>query len=108
VTAELSAVLEASAAFFLIADISGRGLVRLSQASADPAGVRAELGGPGGPPRLDDDEQAADLPVAGGGPAGEALRTLPGRARAALRRDRQPPAHRPVRMGPAQRAERRL
>jgi len=48
VTAELSAALEASAAFFLIADVSGRGLVRLSQASADPAGVRAELGGSGG------------------------------------------------------------
>ena len=75
VTAELSAALEASAAFFLIADISGRGLVRLSQASADPAGIRAELGGPGSGPRRDDDEQAADLPVAGGGPAGEALRT---------------------------------
>jgi hypothetical protein len=50
VTAELSAALEASAAFFMIADISGRGLVRLSQASAD-------------------------LPVAGGGLAGESLRT---------------------------------
>src|SRR4051794_20249015 len=75
VTARLSAALEASAAFFLIADVSGRGLVRLSQASADPAPVRAELGGPGAPTRVDDDEQAADLPVAGGGPAGEALRT---------------------------------
>ena len=63
VTAQLSAALEASAAFFLIADISGRGLVRLSQSSADPAGVRAELGGPGDRPRLDDDEQAVDLPV---------------------------------------------
>ena len=75
VTAELSAALEASAAFFLIADISGRGLVRLSQSSADPAGVRAELGGPGDRPRLDDDEQAVDLPITIGGPAGEALRT---------------------------------
>ena len=63
VTAELSAALEASAAFFMIADISGRGLVRLSQSSADPAGVRAELGGPGDRPRLDDDEQAVDLPI---------------------------------------------
>jgi hypothetical protein len=62
VTAELSAALEASAAFFMIADISGRGLVRLAQASADPAGVRADLGGPGGRPRPDDHEQAVDLP----------------------------------------------
>ena len=75
VTADLSAALKASAAFFLIADVSGRGLVRLSQASADPVGVRAELGGSGGRPRLDDDEQAVDLPVAGGGAAAEALRT---------------------------------
>ena len=89
VTARLSAALEASAAFFLIADISGRGLVRLSQACAGPTGVRAEVGGPGAPPRLDDDEQAADLPVAGGGPAGEALRTqtvqvMPPRARGGM------------------------
>ncbi len=75
VTAELSAALEASAAFFMIADISGRGLVRLSQSSADPAGVRAELGGPGDRPRLDDDEQAVDLPITIGGLAGETLRT---------------------------------
>ena len=75
-TAELSAALEASAAFFMIADISGRGLVRLSQASADPAGVPAKLlGGPGGRPRLDDDEQAVDLPITIGGLAGETLRT---------------------------------
>ena len=47
VTARRSAALEASAAFFLIADISGRGLVRLSQACAGPTGVRAEVGGPG-------------------------------------------------------------
>ena len=88
VTGQLSAALGASAAFFLIADISGRGLVRLSQASAEPAGVSAELGGPGGPPRLDDDEQAADLPVAGGGPAGEALRTQTVQVLPPGRRDR--------------------
>ena len=75
VTAKLSAALEASAAFFLIADVSGRGLVRLSPTSAGGAGARAELGGPGGRPRRDDDEQAVDLPVHSGGPAGEALRS---------------------------------
>ena len=86
VTAELSAALEASAAFFMIADISGRGLVRLSQASADPAGVRAELGGPGDRPRLDDDEQAVDLPITIGGLAGETLRTQTVRVLAPRRR----------------------
>ena len=154
VTARLSATLEASAAFFLIADISGRGLVRLSQASAGRART-AELGGPGGRPRLEDEEQAMDLPVNSGGPAGEALRhpdrpgrgppgaqaaradqwevlapvtergealgllravaaaragrrrrwrRSPDRARAGVRGDRQPAAHRPVRVGAAQHA----
>ena len=75
VTAQLSATLEASAAFFLIADISGRGLVRLSQKSDGGAGPREEVGGPGGSPRLEHDEQAVDLPVHSGAPSGEALRT---------------------------------
>jgi serine phosphatase RsbU (regulator of sigma subunit) len=75
VTVQLSAMLDASAAFFLIADISGRGLVRLSQGSVGRAGARAEPGAPGGRPRLEHDEQAMDLPVHSGGPAAEALRT---------------------------------
>jgi hypothetical protein len=44
VTAELSAVLEASAAFFLIADISGRGHVRLSQITSTGSGLPGGIG----------------------------------------------------------------
>ena len=87
-TAQLSATLEASAAFFLIADISGRGLVRLSQKSAGGAGDAPSSAAPGAGRGSSDDEQAVDLPVNSGGPAGEALRTqtvqvLPPGARAA-------------------------
>ena len=66
VTARLSAMLEASAAFFLIADISGRGLVRLSQKSAGRARTRRA--------RRPRGQAAARGRRAGCGPAGEQRR----------------------------------
>jgi serine phosphatase RsbU (regulator of sigma subunit) len=74
VTRTLAAALGAATAFFLIADVSGRGLVRLSHAAPDEAvegcgPVRDE-----GDARFDADEQAVDLPL-DGGPAEEAMRT---------------------------------
>src|SRR5689334_1708907 len=74
VTGALAAALNAEAAFFLIADVSGRGFVRLSHVSpgqdADGAG---RAGGATGV-RFDDDERAESMPF-DGGPAEEALRT---------------------------------
>ncbi len=74
VTGALAAALNASAAFFLIADLSGRGLVRLSHVAAG-AGARG-LGSVGEDvaDRFDAGEQAEVLPFSGG-PAEEAVRT---------------------------------
>jgi serine phosphatase RsbU (regulator of sigma subunit) len=65
VTGALAAALNADAAFFLIADLSGRGLVRLSHSAS--AGESAAA-------RFDAGEQAVVLPF-DGGPAEEAVRT---------------------------------
>jgi serine phosphatase RsbU (regulator of sigma subunit) len=74
VTGALAAALNAEAAFFLIAGVSGRGFVRLSHVSpgqaADGAGSVGEAGGV----RFDGEERAEWLPF-DGGPAEEALRT---------------------------------
>jgi len=94
VTGALAAALGAEAAFFLIADMSGRGLVRLSHSTrgqtADGSGVGAGAGAGAGtgvgagsgtgvgakqaPDRIDTDERAVVLPF-DGGPAEEAVRT---------------------------------
>ena len=74
VTDALAQSLGASAVFFLIADISGRGLVRLSHGQSDEVLAGLGLGGLEGSVRLDDDEQAVVVPF-DGGPVEEALRT---------------------------------
>src|SRR6188508_614996 len=74
VTAALSVALGAWAAFFLIADVSGRGLVRLSQVSSGEEVGSLGLGAVEGVARFDDDERAVSLSL-DGGPAEEALRT---------------------------------
>jgi serine phosphatase RsbU (regulator of sigma subunit) len=74
VTGALAAALGADAAFFLIADLSGRGLVRLSHT---PRGQTATAFGGGAEQvadRIDTDERAVILPF-DGGPAEEAVRT---------------------------------
>jgi len=74
VTGALAATLNASAAFFLIADLSGRGLVRLSHVAA--GAVASGLGSVGedAADRFDAGEQAEVLPFSGG-LAEEAVRT---------------------------------
>jgi serine phosphatase RsbU (regulator of sigma subunit) len=74
VTGALAGALNASAAFFLIADLSGRGLVRLSHVAA--GAVASGLGSIGEDvaDRFDAGEQADVLPFSGG-PAEEAVRT---------------------------------
>ena len=74
VTDALATALGASAVFFLIADVSGRGLVRLSHGASDEVLAGLGLGGLEGVARLDDDEQAVVVPF-DGGPVEEALRT---------------------------------
>jgi serine phosphatase RsbU (regulator of sigma subunit) len=74
VTGALAAALNAEAAFFLIADVSGRGFVRLSHVSPRRAADGAGSVGDGGGVRFDDEERAESLPF-DGGPAEEALRT---------------------------------
>lgn len=72
-TRELSAALGATSASFLIADLSGRALVRLSHASRP--GERAERGAQDGDgSRRDAGELAVRVPL-GDGPAARALRT---------------------------------
>ena len=73
-TDALATALCASAAFFLIADVSGRGLVRLSHGASDEVLAGLGLGGLEGVARLDVDEQAVVVPF-DGGPVEEALRT---------------------------------
>jgi len=78
VTDALSQALGAEAVFFLITDVSGRGLVRLSRVQpGEGAGEPADGGsGPGGEnvTRSDDEERGVELPF-DGGPAEEAVRT---------------------------------
>ena len=74
VTGALAAALNAEAAFFLIADVSGRGFVRLSHVSPGRAPDGAGSVGEAGGVRFDDEERAESLPF-DGGPAEEALRT---------------------------------
>jgi serine phosphatase RsbU (regulator of sigma subunit) len=74
VTSALATALGAEAASFLIADVSGRGFVRLSHVAPGQA-----AGGPGSDlapdaTRFDDEEHAEAMPF-DGGPAEEALRT---------------------------------
>jgi serine phosphatase RsbU (regulator of sigma subunit) len=78
VTDALAQALGAEAAFFLITDVSGRGLVRLSHVQPGE-GVRESSNGDdhlngSGVSRFDVEERGAELPF-DGGPAEEALRT---------------------------------
>jgi serine phosphatase RsbU (regulator of sigma subunit) len=75
VTRELGTILGATSVSFLIADLSGRALVRLGRhPSADVPGAPAELGSDGTGVRRDLGEVATSLPF-DGGPAERALRT---------------------------------
>ncbi len=74
VTGALAAALSADAAFFLIADLSGRGLVRLSHTSHAQTASGSGSGGAQGADRVDTDERAVILPF-DGGPTEEAVRT---------------------------------
>ena len=74
VTDALAHALGASAASFLIADISGRGLVRLSHGASAEELAELGLGGHEGTVRVEDDEQAVVVPF-DGGPVEQALRT---------------------------------
>ncbi len=74
VTGALAASLGAEAAFFLIADVSGRGFVRLSHVGPGHATGGSGSGGNPSATRSDDEERAEAMPFTGG-PAEEALRT---------------------------------
>ena len=74
VTGELAHSLGASAAFFLIADLSGRALVRMSHNSSDDELTLQGLGGQESPPRLDDDGEQAVAVQFDDGPVASALR----------------------------------
>lgn len=74
VTEALAQALGSSAAFFLIADISGRGLVRLSHGASSEELAQLGLGGQEGFLRAEDNEQAVVVPF-DGGPVETALRT---------------------------------
>lgn len=74
VTEALAQALGSSAAFFLIADISGRGLVRLSHGASSEELAQLGLGGQEGVLRAEDNEQAVVVPF-DGGPVETALRT---------------------------------
>jgi serine phosphatase RsbU (regulator of sigma subunit) len=71
VTRVLAAALGATAVSFLIADLSGRGLVRLAHVTVSGG---ADDSGAAGGDRRDADESAVSLPF-DGGPAEQALRT---------------------------------
>ena len=74
VTEALARSLGASAAFFLIADLSGRALVRMSHGASDEELARQGLGGLEGVARLDDGDQAVVVQL-DDGPVAAALRT---------------------------------
>ena len=73
-TEALAQSLGASAAFFLIADLSGRALVRMSHGASDDQLAGQGLGGPEAGARLDDGDQAVVVNV-DDGPVATALRT---------------------------------
>jgi serine phosphatase RsbU (regulator of sigma subunit) len=75
VTATLTRRLGASTAFFLIADMAGGALVRMSHGSSGSALALQGLGGAEGPLRLDNGEQSVAVPITAGGPVEAALRT---------------------------------
>ena len=75
VTATLTHRLRASTAFFLIADMAGGALVRMSHGSSDSALALQGLGGAEGLLRLDSGEQSVAVPITAGGPVEAALRT---------------------------------
>jgi hypothetical protein len=76
VTATLADNLGASAAFFLIADVAGGALVRMSYGSSAAALARHGLGGTEGAVRVDGEgEQSVAVPIVAGGPVEAALRT---------------------------------
>ncbi|GAB3885141.1 PP2C family protein-serine/threonine phosphatase [Terrabacter terrigena] len=75
VTATLTRRLAASTAFFLIADMAGGALVRMSHGSSDSALALQGLGGEEGLLRLDNGEQSVAVPITAGGPVEAALRT---------------------------------
>ncbi|WP_374967853.1 PP2C family protein-serine/threonine phosphatase [Terrabacter sp. BE26] len=65
VTATLAHSLQASASFFLIADLAGGALVRMSHGSSDEALARHGLGGLEGTTRTQDGEQSVSVPITG-------------------------------------------
>ncbi len=73
VTATLARSLEASASFFLIADLAGGALVRMSHGSSDGELARQGLGGVEGATRTQDGEQTVSVPITG--PVETAMRT---------------------------------
>lgn len=73
VTESLAHSLGASAAFFLIADLAGGALVRMSHGASEAALAQMGLGGVEGLPRLEDGEQAVAVRIDGAVEA--ALRT---------------------------------
>lgn len=74
VTQSLARTLGASAAFFLIADLSGRALVRMSHGASSEELASHSLGGVEGVVRVDDGEQAVVVEF-DDGPVTAALRT---------------------------------
>lgn len=73
VTATLAHTLQASASFFLIADLAGGALVRMSHGSSNGELARQGLGGVEGATRTQDGEQSVSVPITG--PVETAMRT---------------------------------
>ena len=78
VTSALAEALDASAAFFLIADVSGRGLVRLSYGASGEELAAMGLGGSESAVRADGGEQAVVVPLDGGLPRSVPAGRAPG------------------------------
>lgn len=74
VTATLARRLRASAVFFLISDLAGGALVRMSHGASDEALVRQRLDDSEGPTRVDEGEQSVRVPM-DHGPVEMAMRT---------------------------------
>lgn len=74
VTATLARRLRASAAFFLISDLAGGALVRMSHGASDAALERQGLDGSEGLTRVDEGEQSVSVPM-DHGPVEKAMRT---------------------------------